>query len=76
MDLKIKELFSTILEVPIDNITDTISPNNFEKWDSLHHMFLVSAFEEEFDIEIEPEEVVEMYNDYDSFKALIIKKIN
>jgi acyl carrier protein len=38
-------------------------------------MVLVSAFEEEFNISIEPEEVFEMYRDYKTFKTTIMNKM-
>ena len=75
METKVKELFATILEVPANKINDTTTPENIENWDSFKHIVLVSAFEEEFNISVEPEDVVEMYKDYETFKMIIMEKL-
>ena len=75
MERTIKELFTTIAQVSIDAVSDKSTPYSIENWDSFQHIVLVSAFEEEFDICFEPEEVVEMYKDYQTFKVLVIKKL-
>lgn len=75
MDTKIKELFTTILQVSTDNVNDDATPEKIENWDSFQHMILVSAFEEEFNISIEPEEIFEMYKDYKTFKTIVVEKM-
>ncbi|MBI5643640.1 MAG: hypothetical protein HY954_09240 [Deltaproteobacteria bacterium] len=75
MENKIKELFAAILKMNAEAISDSATPRNISGWDSLQHMFLVSGFEEEFGIEIEPEEAVEMYRDYSAFKSVVAKKL-
>lgn len=35
----------------------------------------VSGFEEEFNIDIDPEKVVEMYRDYSTFKRVIHSRV-
>ena len=47
-----------------------ISMQNITKWDSLNHIGLISAIEENFDINFKDDEIIDMIN-YDS----IIKKI-
>ena len=75
MENKIKELFATILKISINQISDDLIPDKVEEWDSLNHLNLISSFEEEFSIEIEPEEILEMNKDYKTFKSIILKKI-
>lgn len=75
MEDRIRDLFATIVKTDSSIINDSTSPKSLENWDSLQHMFLVSGFEEEFSIEIEPEETVEMYRDYGAFKKVILEKI-
>ncbi len=75
MEEKIKDLFATILRTSTDTISDKTAPGNLESWDSFQHLTLVSGFEEEFDIEIEPEEIPEMYKDFQSFKKNILQKL-
>jgi len=56
----IKEVMSLVLEVPAENIDDGSSPDTIESWDSLKHMNLIVALEEEFKIQFTDEEIVEM----------------
>ena len=56
---KFKEIFCGALEIGADE-AETASTETLENWDSLHHMNLVAALEDEFSIELEPEEVIEM----------------
>jgi len=76
MENRIKELFSTLLKIPLDKISDDLSPDKAEGWDSLNHLTLISAFEEEFSIEIEPEEIIEMNKDYKTIKSIIMNKLD
>lgn len=74
MEDKIKSLFATIIRADEALISDTTTPRTLQHWDSLRHMFLISGFEEELGIEIEPEEVIEMYTDFSAFKRVILRK--
>ena len=42
------------------DISTDASQKNCPRWDSLRHLTLASELEEEFDIELEPEEIAEM----------------
>ena len=59
---KIKKVMSAVFEVPIDEINDKSSPDNIISWDSIKHMNLVIALEEEFDIQFNDSEIVELQN--------------
>jgi len=76
MEEKIKEIFANILEISTNKINDDTQREDIENWDSLRHIILVAVFEEEFKISIEPEEIVEMYEDYYTFKNIIMRKVN
>lgn len=75
MENRIKDLFAAILKVPPSDISDSTAPQTLQSWDSLQHLFLVSGFEEEFGIEIEPEEAVDMYSDFGAFKNIVMRKL-
>ena len=51
-----------VFEVPTEQINDESSPDTIESWDSLKHMNLVVALEEEFETEFSNDEIVEMMN--------------
>ncbi len=61
-DLKLKQVLSGILMMPVERITDEVSLKTTEEWDSLKHMELIVAIEEEFKINLEFDDIVAMTN--------------
>ena len=53
-------VLSEVMDVSLDSITEDSTPENIENWDSLQHMNLVLALEEEFDVQFNDEQVMEM----------------
>lgn len=51
-----------VLEVPVEAIDDEASPDTIDNWDSLRHMNLVMALEEEFGVQFSTDEVIELLN--------------
>ena len=62
MEDKIKEVFSNIFGTPLNEINGQSSPDTIENWDSINHMKLITALEEEFDVEFTDEQILEMQN--------------
>ena len=60
MQAKVLNVVSEVLGVPVDDLTDDSSPESIESWDSLKHMNLVLALEEEFGIRFSDEQIVAM----------------
>ena len=60
MKEKIKKVIASVFKIDKDSITDDFNQQNFEKWDSLQHINIVVALEEEFNISIEPDEIIEI----------------
>ena len=75
MDEKIRELFATLLRVAPEGIQDQTTPASLERWDSVQHLILVSGFEEEFGVDLDPEEAVEMYKDFATFKRIVRQRV-
>ena len=71
----IKGVFSTILQCTPGEIHDRTTPDTLERWDSFQHLVLVAGFEEEFGIEIEPEEIDRMFKNYGVFREIIEGKL-
>ena len=59
-DMKLKEVISNVLGVSIEEINDDSSPDNIDKWDSLSHINLVMALESEFEVDLSPEDAMDM----------------
>lgn len=62
LNMKIKEVMSAVFEIPIESISDDSSYDNIENWDSLRHLNLILALEEEFEVSIPDEEVGNLVN--------------
>ena len=54
---RLKRLMSALLKVPEAEITETTSNQSLETWDSIAHMHLMLAIEEEFGIEFSDDEI-------------------
>ena len=61
-ELKLKEVLANVFKVTVDMINEEASPDSIEEWDSLRHMNLVLALEENFDVELSDDQVVEILN--------------
>lgn len=59
---QLKNVMSAVFEVPVNQINDDSSPETIESWDSLKHMNLIVALEEEFSITFSDQQIFEMIN--------------
>ena len=62
MEDKINEVISNIFGTPLNEINSQSSPDTIENWESINHIKLITALEEEFDVEFTDEEILEMQN--------------
>lgn len=69
MEEKIIALITKTLDVPEGSITADTKIGEVEKWDSLAHVMLIGALEEELGIEIPIDEAAEMTGVADILKA-------
>lgn len=69
MEEKIIALITKTLDVPEGSITADTKIDEVEKWDSLAHVMLIGALEEELGIEIPIDEAAEMTGVADILKA-------
>ena len=58
---KLRIIYSEIFNIETD-ISLTTSPNDIVSWDSLNHIILIKKIEEEFQIEFDLFEVIELKN--------------
>lgn len=66
LEIKLKEIIATIFEVDSTTINGKFDAKSTDKWDSMNHMNLIVSIEEEFDIEIDEDEILDLM----SFQAL------
>jgi len=67
METKVIEIMSKVMDVPVNEINLSTSPENLEKWDSFQHMNLILALEEELNVKFSDDEIVHMA----SVKAIV-----
>lgn len=66
LDDRIKKIMSIVFDVPVDELDEKATPHTLENWDSLNHMKLVLALEEEFQIQFNEQDAL----DLQSFKLI------
>ena len=59
---KLQEIFMDLLDDEEFQLSEDISMDTLKDWDSLMHISLISAVEDEFDIKFSMKEVVNMEN--------------
>ena len=62
MKKKTFSIVARVMGVPVAEIDEETSPDTLAAWDSLKHLNLVLALEEEFDVQFSDEQVVDMLN--------------
>jgi acyl carrier protein len=60
VESRLKEVMAAVLEVDESELGDDASVDTISTWDSLHHMNLVLALEDEFGIRFPDEEVANL----------------
>lgn len=69
-DNKLLDILTRVFRIEKDEIKDDLKRKDFEPWDSMAHLMLVSEVENEFEIFFEDEEVVDIWTVADLKKIL------
>jgi acyl carrier protein len=62
LNQRLKNIMSAVFEVSPESINENTSSDTIEEWDSLRHLNLIVALEEEFNVTIPDEEVGNLVN--------------
>jgi acyl carrier protein len=62
MENRIKKVMGDIFNIDVNSINDKSSSDSIENWDSLKHMNLLVALEEEFDVEFDDVDLENLLN--------------
>ena len=54
------EIVSTVMNIPIEKISDSSGPDSIPDWDSFNMFVLLDEFEKEFDVKFSLEETLEI----------------
>lgn len=57
---RVKLVFSDVLDIDLQAISDDLGPENCDSWDSMNNLRLITALEEEFGISFSMEEISSM----------------
>lgn len=60
MKEKVKKILKEVFKVELDKINDNFDQTCCDKWDSINHITLIQRLEEEFNIEFDLMETIEM----------------
>ena len=74
LDEKLKNVMSIVFELKKEKFNNDSSPDNIEGWDSLKHMILIGAIEDEFKVQFSDEEMLELLN-YKLIKLVLKEKL-
>ncbi len=66
-------IVSQVLLLDIEEISDSLRRKDYEPWDSMAHLILISEIENQFGIFFEDEEIVEIWTVGDLKKVLASK---
>jgi acyl carrier protein len=53
-------IVSNVMEVPVEHVAEDSSPDSIANWDSLKHMNLILALENEFEVMFSDEQIIEL----------------
>jgi len=59
---RVQKAFGSAFEVEPDSITISTSPSDIKAWDSMGHVTLASSLEQEFNLNFDVDELMEMEN--------------
>lgn len=71
----VKRVMSAVFEIPVEQIDNKSSSNNIKSWDSLKHINLVIALEDEFNIQFLDKEIIQL-STYCSIISILNKKVS
>ena len=74
MEERIKKIMSAVFEISPVEINANSSPENIQSWDSLKHINMVSALEDEFGIAFTDDEIIKIVT-FSAIKANLKNKL-
>jgi len=60
--MTVEELVGKVFKINPEELSDTSSRNTIEQWDSMGHLALITALEEQFQVSISITDAMEMAN--------------
>jgi acyl carrier protein len=57
---RVIKIISNVIDVPPSDLNEDSSPSSVNGWESMKHINLILAIEEEFDLQFDDEQIAEM----------------
>ncbi len=70
----LEELVSEVLGVPIGQVSDDMTPDDVDEWDSLSHINLVFALQMRYGVSFDPADVPAMYTSVGGIRSVLAAK--
>ena len=67
---KVFEIVASVCETEASFVTEESTIGDFPQWDSMGHLTILSNVEEAFDINFEPEEMMDLEDVHDIIEAV------
>jgi acyl carrier protein len=71
---RLASVFTEVLSLPQHRIHPNLAPNDVDQWDSVGHVMLVAAVEQEFSIHFEVDEIME-FTDFQSILSAVDRRM-
>lgn len=71
---RVRAIVADVFGLPFEQVGPDTSPDNVESWDSIQHLNLVLALEQEFGVQFTPEEIEQLLT-VDLVAALLQEKV-
>ena len=55
--MRLEELFSKVLNIPLSQVTDELSQTSSQSWDSVSHINIIAALEETYNVTFKTGEI-------------------
>ena len=72
MEDTLKTAFANALGIEKETITDTLTYNTIDEWDSVAHMTLIGEIEDAFDIMLDTDDIIDM-SSFTKAKEIVAK---
>lgn len=72
MEEKINQILADTLKVPLEKASEDLTMDDVSSWDSLTHMNLIVAIEDELSIELSGDDIAEMIS-FDAIRKTVTK---
>lgn len=69
---KLDNIFAEVFSVEKSALNAEFDKNSVDSWDSVHQLSLTSAVEDEFDLILDPEDII-MFISYENVKQILLK---